>query len=305
MRKIIALLVLISVLLAAAGCGSENVTSDNNMPKVFYLQNGTNKLTSIPFKSEKSIDNPEEFVLDIFYKMKNVPDVTYRTAVPKNLMIQEETLSESSLTLYFGPEYYDMTAQEEILFRAALVKSLTSNKEITDVGFYVNKNPLVSSTGETVGRMNAQSFLDDSLEEAMNIIWHEATIYYSNKAGDRLIERKMMVSYNQSKSLEEVVMKKLLTSPNESFCRKTIPDEVSLLEVYVKDGICFVNFSKNFLDALYDVSADVTFFSIVNTLCELPSVKGVQILIEGSSSGTFHDKYNLSAVYERNLDIVL
>jgi len=52
------------------------------------------------------------------------------------------------------------------------------------------------------------------------------------------------------------------------------------------------------------VTADVTIYSIVNSLVELSNVNKVQISINGDTSTTYREKFAFSTVYERNLDLV-
>ena len=71
-----------------------------------------------------------------------------------------------------------------------------------------------------------------------------------------------------------------------------------------RDGICYVNLNETFLTQIYNVSADVAIYSIVNSLAELSTVNKVQISINGDTSGTYREKYSFSTVFVRNLDIV-
>lgn len=64
------------------------------------------------------------------------------------------------------------------------------------------------------------------------------------------------------------------------------------------------NFDSSFLNSLADVSADVTIYSIVDTLCGLSGIQRVQIMVDGSSDWNFRESYSLSEPYERNLDLV-
>ena len=56
---------------------------------------------------------------------------------------------------------------------------------------------------------------------------------------------------------------------------------------------------------IYNVTPEVTIFSITNSLVELSNVNKVQISINGDTSGVYREKYNLTTYFERNLDIVI
>ena len=89
-----------------------------------------------------------------------------------------------------------------------------------------------------------------------------------------------------------------------SAAQRSLPNGIKLLGISTKEGVCYVNLSETFLDTMTDVSAEATLFSIVNSLCGVDSIKKVQILVNGNKTDNFREKYPLSNLYERNLDLV-
>ena len=77
-----------------------------------------------------------------------------------------------------------------------------------------------------------------------------------------------------------------------------------MASVTTRDGVCYVNLDETFLTQPYNVTADVTIYSIANSLAELSHVNRVQISVNGDNSGTYREKYSLTTYFERNLDIV-
>ena len=55
----------------------------------------------------------------------------------------------------------------------------------------------------------------------------------------------------------------------------------------------------------YTVSAEVTIYSITNSLVELSNINKVQISVDGETNITFREKFNLSDLFERNLDLLV
>ncbi|MBD5461192.1 MAG: GerMN domain-containing protein, partial [Lachnospiraceae bacterium] len=66
---------------------------------------------------------------------------------------------------------------------------------------------------------------------------------------------------------------------------------------------CYVNLDQTFLTQIYNVTPDVTIYSIVNSLTELANIQKVQILINGESNLTYREIYAFTTIFERNLDI--
>jgi germination protein M len=65
-----------------------------------------------------------------------------------------------------------------------------------------------------------------------------------------------------------------------------------------------VNLSKGFLEKKENISPEVTIYSIVNSLVELPMVNKVQISVDGNSNIMYMEKVSLSQALERNLEIM-
>ena len=72
---------------------------------------------------------------------------------------------------------------------------------------------------------------------------------------------------------------------------RTIPIGTKLLSVEVSDSICFVNLSQEFISKHIGGSAgeNMSVYSIVNSLTEIPKIKKVVLLIEGQKIDTFID----------------
>ena len=54
----------------------------------------------------------------------------------------------------------------------------------------------------------------------------------------------------------------------------------------------------------YEIAEPIVIYSIVNSLVELSNVNKVQIAVNGDSNKIYRDSYDLSVMYERNLDFM-
>lgn len=72
----------------------------------------------------------------------------------------------------------------------------------------------------------------------------------------------------------------------------------------MKDGICYVNLDETFQSQPYNVSSEVTVYSITNSLVELSNVNKVQISINGETNISYRENLSLNNVFERNLDLL-
>ena len=111
-------------------------------------------------------------------------------------------------------------------------------------------------------------------------------------------------SYNSNISLERLAAEQLILGPTLQGYSPVVSDQTRVLNVTVKDNICYLNLDEGFLLQLGNVRPEVKLYAFVNTLTELNAVNRVQILINGEGAPLPGEGLSLDNVYERNLDIV-
>ena len=84
----------------------------------------------------------------------------------------------------------------------------------------------------------------------------------------------------------------------------TLGKIIKVISVVTTDYICYVNFDPSFLEQNQVVSDELMIYSIVNSLCDLPYVNGVQILVDGESEIMLHKTFSLAQVLRRNTDLI-
>ncbi|MCM1307502.1 MAG: GerMN domain-containing protein [Butyrivibrio sp.] len=224
--------------------------------------------------------------------------------VPEILGISSLQKNKRILNVYFKDEgYYEMDELEEVICRAAVVQTLLQLRSVDYIGIYINDQPLTIDN-KVVGLMNENNFITDTDASLNQTNYFDTIIYYSDSEGKSLVGETVRLQYSSKTSMEQTVIERLLAGPGVKGSKSTLAANTKLLTVSTRDGVCYVNFDSAFMTSLADVSAEVTLYSIVNSLCELTKVKKVQIMVNGAQDGTFRDSYSLSAAYERNLDII-
>ena len=105
--------------------------------------------------------------------------------------------------------------------------------------------------------------------------------------------------------MERLVVEQLIAGVGEGEkAFPTINPGTKIVSVNVKDGICYVNLDNAFLTQIYNVTPEVTIYSITNSLVEIANVNKVQISINGDRNITYKECINFSSVFERNLELV-
>ena len=298
-RQCLYLLVLFLSIVGAAACGTGQ--EDMSEYKVYYVNKENTKTVAKGYEPKAEDDKAlvQEF-LEMLFQSTETKD--YHQAVPKEVWLESWRLENSQLFLYFSGSYMEIDNVSEVLCRAAIVRTLTQVKGVEYISFYVEDSPLMDESGNLIGLMTKESFIENPGEQINTIQTASITLYFSNNEGTGLVPEVQEVHYSSNISMEKLVMEQLLKGPKGNGKRSAIPDGTKLVSVSVLDGVGFVNLNEGFLNQNYEIAEPVVIYSIANSLVELPNINKVQISVNGDSNMTYREKLKLSDMYDRNLD---
>jgi len=226
------------------------------------------------------------------------------SAIPESVKLPEVFIEASGLaTLLFDESYGSVSGVREVLMRAAIVKTLCQTEKIDAVEIYVAGQPLMNAQKMPVGIMKETDFIDSTGPEANYYQYLYAKVYYANQDGTGLMASNLKIPYTGSEAEEKIVLQQLINGPIEDDMQAVLSDKVKIRSVSTKDNVCTVDFSREFLDKLPEISEEVVLYSVVNTLAELPGIYQVQFLVEGKQE-KLYQTMDLTGVYERNLNVV-
>ena len=230
----------------------------------------------------------------------------YQVPISQGITVLTTNITNKSLVLNLSKEYKQLDTLMEILTRASLVKSITQIEGIDSVTIHIDGEPLRDSLDKAIGAMTADMFIDNAGEEISTYEKVTIRLYFANEAGDGLIAVDRSKAYNTNISLDKFVVEELLKGPGTTTqgVYPTINPATKLISTLVKDNTCYVNFDSTFLTQVYEVKAEVVIYSIVNSLCELPGIDRVQILVAGSTDVMFREVISLTGVFSRDLNYI-
>jgi germination protein M len=308
MNKTFFLFVTVLMFLSMVGCSKEEPEKDKGVTKdgeisIYYMDKNETKLISEKYilKSTTKEDKVEE----LLEKLNSEPkDITYKKAQPENAVVEKYQFNEDkTFSIYFTTDYNNINSITEVLYRAAVVKTLCQLEEIESIDFYVGGLPLTGNNDKLVGRMESEDFVMSTGLENVKI-----TIYFANKKGNALVGSVESNTYDGNMSIEKLILVRLIEGPEEDQASKgmikTLPAGTELIKVSTKDGICYVDFNDKFLDKVPGVKDEVVIYSIVNSLVELSTINKVQFSINGSTKKTYRDSMPFDIQFERKLEIV-
>lgn len=272
--------------------------------EIYYVNNEETKIVSREYRSETT----DEVLLleELLEQLAVISErLEYETPLAKEFTLIGHTLDNGLLTLDFDERYKDLRGAREVLVRASIVRTVTQLKQVERVAFTVKGEQLLDQSGTAIGLMNAESFIENAGKEINAYEKVDLRLYFANESGDYLVEEnRRNVVYNSNISLEKLVVEKLVEGPGAEDAYPTINSAVKVINVTVKDGICYVDLSDDFLNQPYNVTSEVTIYSITNSLAELSNVNKVQISVDGQTNISYREKISLNNMFERNLDLL-
>ncbi len=300
-----AFLFLLLGVIAACGKSSEQV---GQQLQVFYLNKEETEIISMPYEAVHTPKEREDLVRELLNALESQPKEPGLQSAIRGFLVKDCIVRESQVTLNFSKEYEMQHFTREVLARAAIVKTLTQLDFVQLVLFQVEGKNLADSLGEEVGVLSSDSFLDNTGQEMKKYEETTINLYFANATGDSLVKVNRKLHYNTNISLEKLVVEQIVAGPlnSKNYVSEiypTVNKETKIIGVSVKDGICYVNLSNHFLTPMESVTPDITLFSLVNSLTELPGIVKVQFAIEGDTKVTFGEKYQFTTLFERNLQL--
>ena len=300
-NKLIYLLLGISFIFLISACGKkEEETLEKGEYYIYYLNSSGTELSKVKYEAQSA--ERDELIDELVTEMMNVPgDKEVVSALDDKVAYERHELREDVVYLYFDSNYSLMKPYKEILTRKAIANTLERVKGIKFIGIYVDEQPLVDISGEVVPLFSSGDFIDG----ITNVNAYQKVklkLYFASESGESLVEEDRSLFYDINTPLEKLVLEQLIQGPNSKNAKATIPADTGIINTYIDENICYINFDDAFLKQNLGVREDVAIYSIVNSILEINTINKVKILVNGSSNVMYKDVLNLDTVFERNLD---
>ena len=301
MRKWLWIL-LLAIPLLMAGCRKQQQVDESGY-QIWYINQDE---TCLKYENKELQSKNEEGLLrEMMEVMRETPtDDELKPVIPEDVELLDFDFEHNQLYLDFSPEYKKMPKVYEVLCRAAIVRTLGQIDGVEYVDFQVNGEPLTDLEGKEIGLMNEDQFIENAGEEINAYKTADLTLYFSNKAGNKLVEQRVAMEYNSNISLEKLIVEQLIAGPPFEGAYPTIPSETKLLNISIKDNICYVNLDEGFLGTGYNVIESIPVYSIVNSLIENTDAQKVQISINGETNRMFRESINFDTIFEKNEGLI-
>ena len=295
---------LMALCMSSAGCGKKEEPKTGAF-YIYYKDVSSMNLHPV----EGFFDEDYRFedrISAIFGKLRESNNrSSYLSPVPEHIQILSASLSENNLIFDFAASYSSMLQNEEVLMRAAVVKTFTQIPEVSTVEFRVEGQPLVLPMGTIPGAMKSSDF-KDVFGTGLNAYTEaRVVLYFANETGEKLKRTVREVYYSNQYSVEQCVLQQLIAGPaSETEGFPVLPAACKINSVTVRDGVCHIDFGADFISQKMTLPAEIIIFSIVDSLTEISEVTSVRITVDSNSEIFFMDTVDLSQLLYRNLDFI-
>ena len=183
-----------------------------------------------------------------------------------------------------------------IIIVLVIVGYLIFNKFIVPVWERYTEKPIVTKE---------VPYKEEEIEEVQPVPAEEmveVNLYFSDSQAMYLVPEKRKIS--QIPSLVRQAVIELIKGPESSDLYPTIPEGTKINEVYIADDIVYIDLSEEIFENHPGGSSGelMTVYSIVNTLTEIPPIKGVQILVGGNEKNSLVGHIDISMPLLRDKD---
>jgi len=293
---------LLLLTLLFAGCEKKDTNEGKNRYSIYYLSREETEIGEFAYYTQT--EEPIKVLGELLTILGQTPsNVNYNETI-RDFLITAYSINDDVVQISLDDNYKKLSPTTEVLTRAAIVRTLTQIKGITYVNMKVGEKDLTDSLGGIIGSMTAEQFVDNAGNEINTYEKVELNLYFAADNGKYLVKVLRPLEYNSNISLERLVVETIIGGPQGEALHPTVNPNTKIISIAVKDNICYVNLSKEFLTTQNDVLPEVTVYSIVNSLIELQTINKVQISVEGNNALVFRDTVDLAVLFERNLDVL-
>lgn len=292
-------------------CGCQNNIAPVSTSEEEYFQ----KKASVYYSNDKgtylikkdidiSDKKGNEILSTVMEKLIEGPsDETLKSALrsgTKCLWIRENS---GCAEVNLSKEFYNEENLADVIAVGAVVKSLCSVNYIDRVKIFVEDIPLTDDTGNEIGELKDSDFVFDA--DALDKDEENVVLYFSDTNAEHLVPEIRKITIAKGDVMEKIIVSELIEGPSDENKTATIPSGTKIISVETKDGVCFVNLSKEFVTRNMGgtTSEILAVYSIVNSLTELNGVTKVQFLIDGEKRNEYiHIMF--SEPFERDISMV-
>ena len=165
MAAVLLLLLVAAIIVILFSCRRAGPqTEEYDGYRLYYVNSEQTKVISVPYVSDT--EDPEMLAGEFIRALANGSEASdHMPLLGEEVEFYSFKIEGEQLTLNLAGTYKNLSAVEEILIRAALVRTFTQLKGIRFVTLTLDGEPLTDSLGLPVGAMEEDSFIENAGNE--------------------------------------------------------------------------------------------------------------------------------------------
>lgn len=300
MKRIVSFLMVmvLSASLLLTGCTDKEVAKYDYT--LYELNTDGTSLVEVGYNTKTT--EQDDLIVELINQLYiGSEDADYMNSIPSNVVLRDYRIKSQLLTVSWSREYAELSGAQEVLVRAAIVKTLLQVKGIYSINFEIEGDPLKDVNGSVIGVMDSDTFISSFGQNSETLQSANLILYYAAEDGQTLISEERDVMYNSNTPIGRVVLEYLGMDPETEGAIPTLADNTTVISLAVSDGVCYVTLDSSFLSQDESLPQNIVIYSIVNSLTEIDGISKVKLTVEGSSNDVALQLQQVDGVYERDL----
>lgn len=211
---------------------------------------------------------------------------------PRGTKLLSSELKNSVLTLNFSAEYTDLTGHALTLAIACTTLTLCSLPNVDSIVFCAEGKPYPkpSDPKQPEHQFRISEFVSDGL--VLKPVEKELELFFIDESTLTLASVTRNVVIRENEPAERYVMEELFNGPKDASLKPIVQGEITVLNVYTKNSICYVSFPDAFYASEPSATYELTIQAIVQSLTALEGreIKSVQFLRDDDIAVAYGDQ---------------
>ena len=185
-----------------AACGKEE---EGESYQIYYLNMDQTCITPASVKLDtQGLEAKEIAELLLGQMMEEPDDAKLRRVLPETIAYNRVTISGYTMIVDMPAAFYEVSVTEDVLIRAAIVKTLTQIPNIVYISFTVDGEAMVGRDGKLLSKMGAEDFVENPEDAIHNVQETTITLYFADETGSYLKKMRRTISYSSNTSMERL-----------------------------------------------------------------------------------------------------
>ena len=215
--------------------------------------------------------------------------VVNKRAIPAEAELLSLTIGEDKIaTVNFSDAFKSKTDLENNFAVCSIVLTLCETGKAEKVAVQVNGKEMIGQGKVPLGALGRADIVNAATPKEADT-QKTITLFYPDAKAEKLLTEERALQVDGDTMTAALVLSELIKGTTLPDAVNVIPSSTKVLSCETKEGICYVNLSKDFIAKKPEGSAAETMVvdSIVHTLTNLDGVTKVMFLIEGEKVETY------------------